>query len=158
MSKYDDILAAIETRLAGITQAAGYRTDAGFAVRKNLEFETSELVFPSLAYHPGAVRDALDGETPPAQGEENHYLSLKIGGMIRDTERGEQAEALRQDILAALKTDPYLGGLSEGFEGAFTSLSKVVPAEETGGLAAEGFLGFAEVEVTIFYVTAYGEE
>lgn len=156
MSRYDDILAALEARLAGIRQAAGFRTDGGLRVWKNLEYQTAPPETPCLIYYPGTVSDSLGGETPPSQGEENHFLPIKIDGLIADTERGDAAEALRQDVLQALKSAPYFGGLTEGFEGALTSSSKTVAAAESEGLADGGFLGFVEVEAIIFYVTEYG--
>lgn len=157
-SRYDDILTAIQARLAGISQASGFRTDAGFQVWKNLEYQTAPPNLPCVIYYPGTVSDTVEGDVPPSLGEENHFLPLKIDGVIRDTERGDQAEALKQDILRAFKSDPYFGGLTEGFSGAITSSSKVVPAAESDEMITEGFLGFVEVEVTIFYVTAYGAE
>lgn len=158
MSKYDDILSALETRLAGITLANGFRTDAGLRVWKNLEYETAPPDLPCVIYYPGTVSDSIEGDPPPSQGEENHVLPMKIHGVIRDTERGDQAEAIKQDILQALKSDPYFGGLTEGFDGAITSSSRIEPAgaSEEEGETDKGFLGFCEVEFSFFYVTAYG--
>lgn len=158
MSKYDDILAALEARLGQVQLANGYRTDAGLRVWKNLEYQTAAPELPCLMYSPGDLSDSLEGDPPPSQGEENHFLPLKIDGVIRDTERGDQAEALKQDILQALKTDPYFGSLTEGFEGPVTSSAKTLAAADTEGLADEGFLGFAEVSFSLFYVTAYGAQ
>jgi hypothetical protein len=152
MSRYDDIITALTERLAEIRTAVGYRTDAGERVFINLEYKTAPKEVPCLIFFPGEVTDTLDGDTPPSQGEENHYLPVTIEGWIADDETGAQGQALRQDILQALKTDPYFGGLTEGYSGAINSSAEI----EDGG--EEGFLGFAQVTATIFYVTAYGEQ
>lgn len=152
MSAYADILAAIEARLGQILVANGYRTDAGAAVWKNLEYQTAPPQKPCLIYYPGELSDSLDGDPAPGAGEENHLLPVEIEGFISDTERGDAAEALKLDILQALKADPYFGGLTEGWSGAITSSSTV----EDGG--AEGFIGFAKASVTLFYVTPWGSD
>lgn len=152
MSRYDDIIAAHSARLSEIRTAVGYRTDAGERVFINLEYKTAPKEVPCLILFPGEVTDTLDGDTPPSQGEENHYLPVTIEGWTADDETGAQGQALRQDILQSLKTDPYLGGLTEGYSGAINSSSEI----EDGG--DEGLLGFAQVTATIFYVTAYGEQ
>lgn len=161
MSLYDDVLASIETALRRIRTTNGFRTNAGLLVWKNLEYETAPPDLPCVIYYPGQVSDTVEGEVPPSQGEENHYLPIKIDGVIRDTERGDKAEALRQDILAALKADPYFGGLTEGFSEGMTSSSRIEPAAEASdrdNAGEGGFLGFVEVNATIFYVTTYGGE
>lgn len=152
MSRYDDILAELDSRLGQIAVAGGYRTDAGARVWKNLEYQVSPPEKPCLIYYPGEISDSLDGETPPALGEENHTLPVTIEGFIADTERGDQGELLRQDVLQALKLDPYFNGLAEGFEGQIRSSSRV---EDAGD---EGFLGFVTVDFSVFYVTPYGGE
>ncbi len=150
MSRYDDIIAAVKTALGGISTANGYRTDAGSTVFENLEYQTQPKQLPCLILFPGDVTDSLGGDTPPSQGEENHTLPIEVEGWIKDDETGAQGAALRQDILQALKADRYFGGLTEGFQGAVSSGVEIVD----GG--AEGMLGFARVEATLFYVTAWG--
>lgn len=159
MSRITALQDRLEFNLGQITQANGYHTDAGRHVYKEFEYETAPPEKPSLIYSFGEVADTLEGETPPCQGEENHFLPVKVTGVIADNERGDQAELLRQDVLKAIKADPYFNGLAEGFQGQIMSSAKVVRGsdlEEEEPI--EGFLGFCEVNITIFFVTAYGGE
>lgn len=151
MSRYDDIQAALLARLGEILIANGYRTDAGERVWLNLEYQTAPPEKPCLILYPGEVSDSLDGDTPASLGEENHLLPIVIEGFIVDSERGDQAAALWQDVQKALKTDPWFGGLTEGFSGSFVSSSRVEDAGEAG------MLGFVRVECSIFYATEYGD-
>ena len=152
MSTYDSIITALKAALAQIRTATGYRTDAGERVFINLEYQTAPKETPCIILFPGDVTDTIDGDTPPSQGEENHYLPVTIEGWISDDETGAQGHAIRQDILQAIKTDPYFLGVTEGFSGSITSGAEIVDGGE------QGFLGFAQVSLTIFYVTAYGEQ
>lgn len=150
MSRYEQILAAVEAAVGQISIAGGYNTDAGLRVYRNLEYQSAEATRPFIAVHPGETTDSLTGETPPSLGEENHSLSLTIEGVTDDSERGESAEALRQDLLRALKIDPFFGGLAEGFD-RITSKASV----EDGG--EEGFVGVAAVHLNLQYVTLWRE-
>lgn len=152
MSRYDDILAALATLLGTISQFNGYATDAGLTVYKNLEYQTAPPTKPCIIYYPGDVTDSLDGDPPPSNGEENHTLPVRIEGVIGETERGDRGELLRLDILKALKSDRLLGGLTEGHGSSIASSSAI---EDAGD---EGFLGFVQIELSIHYVTLYGEQ
>jgi hypothetical protein len=151
-SVYDNIIAAILARLALITQANGYRTDAGLNLFHQLEYTTLPPVLPCLILQAGDVTDTLDGNVPPSQGEENHLLPLDIEGYITDAESGANGQLLRQDILQALKVDRFFGGLTEGWSGSVESSASVFDAGD------DGFRSHVQVRVTIFYVTAYGEQ
>lgn len=150
MSIRDQILTALTLVLAGIRVANGYQTDAGLRVWVNLEYQTAPPDKPCLILYPGDVSDSVDGDPPASLGEENHGLALSVEGFIADSESGAQAELLRQDILRALKLDPWCGGLADGF-GAITSAARVENAGE------EGLLGFVRIDFTINYATPYGE-
>jgi hypothetical protein len=161
MSKHNDLLIALAARLATITEAAGYSCNAGDNVFRGLEYQTEPPVLPCLAYFVGETIDGA-GSTPPSQGEENHLLPIEINGYVADSVLGEAADNLRQDILRALRSDEYFDGLSEGFEGTITSASTAEPRildeaapEYTAGV--EQYLGMCKVNVTLFYVTPYGE-
>lgn len=151
MTRYGQIIEAVSQALQGVTMANGYATDAGYHVHLRREFETCPPDKPAVVFWPGEVVDTLDGDTPPSQGEENHYLPIKIEGFIDTDERGGSADDLRRDILAALKEDRLFGGLTEGYLGQTTSSATVEEAGEAG------LLGLVTVDATIFYVTAYGE-
>lgn len=161
MTKHNDSLAYLQSLLSGITESNGYSCNAGDNVFRGLEYETVPPVLPCLAYFVGETVDGA-GSTPPSQGEENHLLPIEINGYVADTVLGEAADNLRQDILRTLRSDEYFGGLSEGFEGTITSASTSEPRildeddpEYTPG--AEQYLGMCKVNVTLFYVTLYGE-
>jgi hypothetical protein len=152
MSRYDDILAALATLLGTIRVFNSYQTDGGLHVHKNLEYQTAPADTPCIIYYPGDVTDSLDGDPPPSNGEENHTFPVRIEGIISDTERGDQGELLRIDILRALKSDRLLGGLTEGHGSSISSSSAI---EDAGD---QGFLGFVQVDLAIHYVTLYGEQ
>ena len=152
MSKYDDIITALQARLGLILIASGYRTDAGAKVWVNLQYQTEPPQVPCCIIFPGDVSDSLDGDTPPSQGEENHLLPVEIEGFIADDETGSAGHDLRQDILTALKVDRLFGGLTEGFSGAIESSATVYQAGQSG------FRSHVQVRVTLFYVTAYGQQ
>lgn len=161
MSKHNDLLTALAARLATITEAGGFSCNAGDNVFRGREYETEPPVLPCLAYFVGETIDGA-GSTPPSQGEENHLLPIEINGYVADTVLGEAADNLRQDICRALRSDEYFGGLSDGFEGTITSVSTAEPRilAETDPEYVEGieqYLGMCKVNVTIFYVTLYGE-
>ncbi len=151
MTAFDAIITALQTALAQIRIANGYRTDAGALVHLNLEYQTAPKQTPCLILFPGEITDTIDGDIPPSQGEENHFLPITVEGWIADSESGAEGQKLRQDILKALKVDQFLGGLTEGFSGSVTSSTTI---EDAG---AEGFLGFVQVIATIHYVTAWGD-
>ncbi len=151
MSRYDDINSALKAALGQILTANGYHTNAGQRVWQNLEYQTAPPDKPCMILYPGEVDDSLDGDPAPSQGEENHLLPIRVEGFIVDDEAGTRGSLLRQDIVKALKTDPYFAGLSEGFSGGFSSSATV----EDGG--EDGFLGMVEVNATLLYVTLYGE-
>lgn len=151
MTKHEQILAALETLLRGITESNGFSCNAGDKVWRNLEYQSQPPEKPCLILYPQTVTDSLGGETPPSQGEENHFLPIEIEGFITDDERGSCAEGLRGDIAKAIKSDTYLGGLTEGFESSITSEAR------TENAGKDGFLGFVLVKFTILYVTLYGE-
>lgn len=161
MSKHNDLLSALAARLASITIANGYSCNAGDSVFRGLEYQTEPPVLPCLAYFVGETVDGA-GSTEPSQGEENHLLPIEINGYVADSVLGEAADNLRQDILRALRSDEYFGSLSEGFEGTISSASTAEPRildedapEYTPDM--EQYLGMCKVNLTIFYVTLYGE-
>lgn len=161
MSRYDQIIAALRARFEGILVAGGYRTDAGNNVTINDEVKTEAPQFPCIMIFPGESRDSLAGETPPSQGEENHYLPVEISALIEDDAAGSRGEALRQDLLKALKADIYFGGLAEGLSGDIISSAETTPAASVPGIKEkppQGFIGKADLNFTIFYVTLFGEE
>lgn len=149
-TRYDDIIAALQARLALIRVANGYATEAGANVYLAREYQIDLADKPYLSVFPGEITDALEGDPPPSLGEENHTLSVEIEGFIADSEDGAQAQALRQDVLKALKTDMYYGGLTEGYSGNIVSTADVEDAGDSG------FLGHVQVRFSIFYVTAWG--
>ena len=147
-TRYDNIVTALLARLEAITQAAGYRTDAGEHVFLNLELATEPKDLPCLILRPGDVVDSED-ETV-AIGEEGHALPVEIEGIIEDTEDGASGQQLRQDILQALKSDQSFGGLVQ--EGITASSSSV----ETYDAGEEGMRSQVQVNVTLSYLTTYG--
>ena len=151
MSRYDDIISALLNTLQQVQQINGFNTDAGIRVWQNQEYMTANPVKPCIILYPGEVDDSLDGDPPPSQGEENHLLPIMVEGMIKDDEAGSQGSLLRQDIVKALKADPFFDGLSDGFSGGFSSSAIVEDAGE------DGFLGRVEVNAILLYVTLYGE-
>jgi len=151
MSRYDDIIIALQVLQAQILVVNGYRTDAGLNFWLNLEYQTEPPAKPCTILYPGDVTDSLGGDPEPALGEENHSLAVKIEGFIDDSETGSQGQALRQDILQAFNADRSLGGLVEMVDPSLTSSSTVEEAGEGG------FLSFVNVEFTLTYVTLLGE-
>jgi hypothetical protein len=152
MSKLGDILDALETALAGITQANGYHTDAGLHVHLRREFELEPPEKPALILWPGDVSSGIDGDVPPSLGEENHLLPFEIEGYITCNERGDETEELRQDILKVLRANEDLGGETEGYSGNLSSTFEVMQAGDGG------MLGHVQVKGTIFFCTLYGSE
>lgn len=150
MTIRDQILTALTLALAGIRVANGYQTEAGARIWVNLEYQTAPPDKPCLILYPGEVTDSVDGDAPASLGEENHSLALSVEGFIADSESGAQAEALRQDVVKALKLDPWCGGYADGF-GGFTSSARVEDAGE------DGLLGFAKIDFTVNYATPYGD-
>jgi hypothetical protein len=149
MSRYLDLLAAVDTALGQIRLDNGYRTEAGLRVWRNLEYQTAPPDKPCVIVYPKGVEDDVDNA---CIGEENHRLQLEIEGFIDDLETGETGEGLRLDILQALKSDETFGGLAE--EGIISSGSNV----QTEDAGEEGFLSFVQVRVTLSYFTAWGGE
>jgi len=149
MSKFDDIITAVRSRLEGI-DFTSYDTGAGLAVFTNLEYQTEPPDSPCLIVMTGDIIDTLDSDPQPSNGEENHLLPLEIEGFIDDEADGNRGQALRQDILKALKTDPYFSGLTEGWSGAIESSAAIFDAGE------RGFRSQVQIRATVFYVTPYG--
>jgi len=147
----DNIVAWYMALLATITQASGYNTDAGLNVYLDLDYDTEPEKIPCSILYPGEVTDSLEGNTPPGAGEENHYLPLKFEGHIKEDDENTLGKALRNDLLRAIKADRFAGGLTEGFEGNITS--NVITEES----ANRGYVSFVQIELTVFYVTAWGE-
>ncbi|MCF6178908.1 MAG: hypothetical protein L3J63_05890 [Geopsychrobacter sp.] len=150
MSRYDDIITALQALQAQILIANGYRTDAGNKAWLNLEYQTEPPQKPCSILYPGEVTDSVDGDPPASLGEENHHLDIKLEGFINDTERGDQGQKLRQDFLQVINQDRTLGGLVEGIDGALKSSATIEQAGEGG------FYSFVEMEFTLLYVTLWG--
>jgi len=150
MSTYSDIVAALVALLETISKVNGYATDAGASVSKNLEYQVDKVVKPCIIVYPGTITDETESDEPCAIGSENHFLQIDIDGIIADDESCAAAEDLRLDILKAIKSDPYLGDLTQGINGAITSN---VQLEE----GSEGFVGFVGIKFVIFYSTTFGE-
>jgi len=164
MSRYDDIIAALQLRFSQIRVTpyieVGYslgdyvdnifQTDAGANSFLNLEYQTAPPEKPCTIVYTGDVTDTLDGDTPPSLGEENHFFEIKVEGFINDSAAGSEGQKLRQDFIHAINQDRTFGGLVEGVEGAIKSSTTVEPAGEGG------FLSFVEIHFTLFYATIWG--
>jgi hypothetical protein len=139
----------LDTLLAGILQANGYRTDAGADVFRELEYTERPDVTPCLIIYRGEHTSGVEGDIPPGIGEANNFYPIGVEGFIDDTKDGAEGEKLRADIVRALRSDPLFGGLTEPLIDIKSSTS-VQQGEEV--------FSCVQVAFTVFYVTAFGEE
>lgn len=145
------IIDALEAALKTIRLAGGFRTDAGTSVFRNLEYEGAPDadLYPCIIVFPGEVTSGYEGDVPPALGEQNNFLSVRIEGHVVDDERGSQAHGLKADLRKALTAAGDFGGLAEEIQGFKCA------AEVSGG--ADGYRGYVAAEFVVFYVTARGD-
>lgn len=97
-------------------QVYAFQTDAGQQVDLNLEYTEHPDVIPSLVLYTGKNSTVVD-ETVEL-GMESHLQEFSVEGFIYCDKAGTEAEALRQDISCAIKSDPFCGGLVEELRGA----------------------------------------
>lgn len=151
MSKESDILTSLEAALQGILIINGYQTDAGTNVFKNLEYETAPEsdLYPCTICFPGEVASGYDGDVPPSLGEQNNFLPVRIEAYILDDERGTQGQKLKEDLRKAITAAGDFSGRVEELQG-YKSGATVNPG-------ADGYWSYVSAELTIFYVTAWGD-
>lgn len=150
MSTEQDILTALETALQGVRIAGGYQTDAGARVFRNLEYEGAPEadLWPCIIYFPGELKSGVEGDVPPALGEQNNYLPVLIEAYILDDKRGTQGRKLKEDLRRAITAAGDFGGPVELVQD-YKSATEVKPG-------ADGYWSYVAAEFTLFYVTAWG--
>lgn len=149
-STYDNIIAALLARLATITKANGYRTDAGLQVFEEGEEKIEQADGASLVVYVGDVVDYADESV--CIGQEGHQLPIEIEGKIDDAATGAAGRDLKQDIDKALKSDQFFGGLVQ--EGITSSESSAAVFDAGNS----GFRSHVQVRLILSYVTAYGAQ
>ena len=150
MTVQDQIDSYVANRLATITVANGYNTDAGLNVFKELQYTEHPDVMPSIAWFPGELQTGVEvGPTPPEMGEVNHLYPMSWEGFVADDLDGAQGRLLKADLNKALFADPHFGGLIEIVDGCKSSVA-VQAGDEVFSIVQASF--------TIFYVTPYGQE
>lgn len=151
MTIEEQIINLLEERLKTVLIENGYLTSAGSRVFRNLEYTLVEQERPALFLFTGENVGSYSGSTPPSLGEINHFLAMKVEGLIDDDERGSFGTNLRHDLAKLLWSDEYYTGLADGYEGGVKISSEVQNSGE------DGFIGHVSAEFTILYVTIRGE-
>ena len=150
MTHQDQIDAFIATLLASITIANGYNTNAGDNVYKQLEYTEHPDIMPSVAWFPGDLQTGLDvGSFPAEMGDVNHLYPISFEGFITDDLDGAAGRMLKADLVKALFSDTYMGGLVEIIDGCKSSVA-VQAGDEIFSIVQVGF--------QVLYTTPYGQE
>ena len=85
-----------------------FRTGAGRLVDKQLEYTEHPDDMPSIVLYSGKnVSSFEDAEL----GMENHLQEISIEGFISCDKAGTEGDDLKNDITAAVKSDPWFGDL-----------------------------------------------
>lgn len=128
----DQIIDAVEARLALIKAASGYRTDLGYKVR------TWQATPPRWEDLP--VLQASDPEETlgqPAYGKHRHELTVRVEAILPG---GTAAAVLRDagaDVLQAVGTDPTWGGLAVQTSGARVTIDPGAEDQVSAGVTVE---------------------
>lgn len=102
------IVNALETRLKTITVANGYATAIGSKVYPWRKTEIDEADLPAICFWDQSAemqRETLKGAT-------SHTLSITVALFVTGKTTPAQARDGLNDILKAIWTDPYFGGLA----------------------------------------------
>ena len=124
-----------------------FRTAAGAVVDKNLEYTEHPDDMPALVFFSGRHSSSTDGAEC---GMELHTQEYSIEGFIECNKDGDAGDDLRTDITAAVKADPWWGGL----------LWQELQNFETDVAIQNGDTIFAVVKVSFsaVYAAPYGSE
>lgn len=126
-----------------------FQTDAGTLVDTNLEYTEHPDIMPSLVYYPGENTISTDRDPEPELGMENHHQPFSVEGFISCDKAGTEAGQLKQDIVCALRADPWFGGLIEDLPG-FTSDYSVQVGEDV--------FAIVKVSAQALYTVPFGSE
>jgi hypothetical protein len=126
-----------------------FQTSAGAQVDKNLEYTENPDVTPSIVFYTGKNSTHFDGDPEPELGMENHLQELSVEGFIECDKAGTEAECLRQDIVCALRHDPWWGGLIENLESIETDISINI---------GETVFGIVKFSSSALYTVPFGSE
>lgn len=124
-----------------------FQTDAGQQVDKHLEYTEHTDIMPSVVFYTGS--NASDEDETVELGMEKHTLDISIEGFIEDDKAGSQLDALKNDISAAIKADPWFGGLLDQIQG-FKSDGSIQVGDTV--------FSIAKVDFQAVYTAAYGNE
>lgn len=157
MTIADQIDSYLRTQLAKIRLGASiglhsggtytFQTDAGQQVDKHLEYTEHADIMPSIVFYTGS--NASDEDETVELGMEKHTLEISIEGFIEDDKAGSQLDALKNDISAAIKADPWFGGLLDQIQGFKSDGSTQV---------GDTIFSIAKVDFQVVYVAPYGAE
>jgi hypothetical protein len=96
-------------------QVYTFKTDAGQLVDKNLEYAEHPDDRPMIAFFTGKNQTIIDDTVEC--GMENHLQDISVFGAIACDKAGTEAALLVNDLSAALKADPWFGGLIDEIQG-----------------------------------------
>lgn len=150
MSVEQTILDVLENALRNIRVSGGYQTETGTNVYRNLEYEIAPDadLYPCVICFPGELQSGLEGDVPPALGEQNNFLPVRLEAYITDDERGTKGQQLKEDIRKAVTAADDFGGLVEDLQ-AYRAGTAV-------NAGADGYWSYVSAEFTLFYVTSWG--
>jgi len=133
------------TMLSGGVYA--FKTDGGQLVDLNLEYTEHPDDMPQIVLITGDNSSYIDESCE--LGTENHSQEYSIEGFIADEKDGSQGQLLANDIAAAIKSDPWMGGLINMLQGF-----KVATSTHVG----DEIFSIAQISFSAVYVAPYGSE
>jgi hypothetical protein len=111
MGKVKDIREALGTRLAAITVANGYNTDAGDNLQEGFLPVRDSIPFPALIlYQAGGSRDHTE-ETSLRRVESIITFGVVVAVLSGDADKADDIDDILDDVVKAVEGDQTLGGL-----------------------------------------------
>lgn len=146
MSRRQDIVDAIETRLKTITTGGGYSTQIGSKVYpwRKTAVQVSEV--PCLCFWDQQADVEFEGR---AIGTRQHNLAVEVVVFVKSATTAAQARAALQDVVAAIGTDDTLGGLADRCELTAHELTM----EVDGDICGAGRIAFTVQYTTTLWNT-----
>lgn len=123
-----------------------FRTDAGRLVDRQLEYTEHPDDMPGIVYYTGRATSTTEGAE---LGTETHIQEISIEGFIASGKAGAEGDNLKTDITAAIKADPWFGGLIMGLS-AFES--------DVAVQVGDSVFCVAKVAFSVSYSAPYGAE
>jgi hypothetical protein len=123
-----------------------FRTNAGRLVDKQLEYTEHPDDMPALVFYSGKNTSTTENAE---LGMENHLQEISIEGFIASDKAGTEGDDLRLDIAAAIKADPWWGGLIMDMQGFET---------DTAIQIGDEVFTVVKVSFTVLYTAPYGSE